>query len=119
MTLIECGNIQRDCGPFRQPLILSLMILEHLKVTTRLALNFISSPVWGFLPLRSVLSFKQNFPKPDIRRFSPDSRVFLIISKRASTVDMDSCFGRLELLQMAFIKLDLVIVIDLDLLGSF
>lgn len=64
------------------PFSLCLSGREHLKVTTLLASSIISSPVEGFLPLRSFLSFTQNFPKPLIRTSSPFASVAFMISKR-------------------------------------
>jgi len=51
-------------------LIFSFNTPEHLNVTIRLASIIMSSPVWGFRPLRSFLSFTQNLPKPLIRTSS-------------------------------------------------
>jgi hypothetical protein len=47
------------------PFTLSLSLPEHLNVTTRLARKIASSPVAGFRPFRSFLSFTQNLPNPD------------------------------------------------------
>jgi hypothetical protein len=85
--------------------MLSLMIFEHLKVTTRLASIIMSSPVWGFLPFRSFLSFTQNFPKPLTRKSSPDTNVRLMISSKDSTTAEDSCFAKSVVLQTEFIRL--------------
>ena len=73
------------------PFTLSLNLPLHLKVTTRLGARIISSPVAGFLPLRSRLSLTQNLPNPLIRTSSPDARVDLINSRIVSTVSVD-CF---------------------------
>jgi len=43
-------------------------------------------------------SFTMNLPKPLIRRFSPDSKVCLMISRRASIVAEDSSLEKLEFL---------------------
>ena len=87
-----------DCLHFFFLLRFSLRVLEHLKVTTRLASSIRPFPVWGFLPLRIFLSLTQNFPNPETRRSSPDSRVCLMISRRDSTADVDSCFRRSDCL---------------------
>ena len=76
----------------------SLRVLEHLKVTTRLESNIRPFPVWGFLPLRIFLSLTQNLPNPETRRASPDSRVCLMIPRRDSRADVDSCFRRSDCL---------------------
>ena len=47
---------------FYEPLILLRNFPEHLNVTTLLGLSIIESPVAGFLPRLSFLSFTQNFP---------------------------------------------------------
>ena len=64
---------------------------EHLKVNILLASSIIPSPVEGFLPLRSFLSFTQNFPKPLIRMSSPFANVAFMISRRdpTSSADLD------------------------------
>jgi hypothetical protein len=63
---------------------------EHLKVTTCLLGSISRSPVSGFLPLCLPFCFTQNLPNPVIRASSPPSRVFLIISKLASTALADA-----------------------------
>jgi len=79
---------------FFSTLIFSLRFFEHLKVTILLASKVRSFPVAGFLPLRDFFSFTMNLPKPEIKRSSPDSRVCLMISKRASIVAEDSSLER-------------------------
>ena len=63
--------------PYPRPFIFCLKTPEHLKVTTLLDPSIKSSPVCGFLPLRSLLSFTQNFPNPLINTSSPFARVRL------------------------------------------
>ncbi len=65
-------------------LILFFNFPEHLNVTTLLGARIISSPVMGFLPLRSRLSLTQNLPNPLTRTSSPDASVDLMISRRVS-----------------------------------
>ena len=60
-------------------------------MTTLLASKYKSSPVAGVLPLRLLLFFTQNLPKPEMRMSSPDSSVFFISSKRFSITSED-CF---------------------------
>jgi hypothetical protein len=67
---------------------------EHLKLTTRLSASIRSSPVAGFLPRRLPFSWMQNFPKPVTRTSSPPSRVFLMISKVASTALAEAVLER-------------------------
>ena len=67
----------------------SLSIPEHWNVTTFLGASIISFPVAGFLPRRFFLT--QNFPKPEIITWSPDSRDCLMSSSNISMV----CFYRL------------------------
>jgi hypothetical protein len=71
------------------PFILSLNLPEHLKVTTLLGARVISSPVAGFLTLRSRFSLTQNLPNPLIRTSSPDTSFDLIILMMISTVSVD------------------------------
>ncbi len=92
-------------------LTLSLNFPEHLKVTTFLASNIISSPVAGFRPLRSDFSFIQNFPKPLIRTSSPDIRVSFIIFRRVSTVSEDCFLVKLALVLISSTIWNLVRVI--------
>ena len=97
-------------GDYLFPLILSRNLPEHLKVTTLLSASIKSSPVWGFLPLRLLLSFTENFPNPVIKTSSPSSRVFLMIASRDSTTCVDLVLGRSTCLQMEFIIWALVSV---------
>ena len=76
------------------PLILSLNFPEHLNVTTFLEASIMSSPVAGFRPFRSFFSFTQNFPNPETNTSSPEARVFLMISKRVSTISDDLFLGK-------------------------
>ena len=64
---------------------------EHLNVITFRERKVKSSPVAGFLPLRSRFSFTENFPKPEINRSSPDASVLFMISSNNST-NSDDCF---------------------------
>ena len=57
----------------------------HLNVTTLRGLSIIESPVAGFLPRLSFLSFTQNLPNPLTRTSSPDARVDLMVSMSCST----------------------------------
>ena len=83
---LSCKRKGINCEtPYLFPLTLSLKTPEHLKVTTLLASSIRFSLVWGFLPLRFLLPFMQNFPKPVISISSPFSRVFFKIAKREST----------------------------------
>jgi len=95
------------------PFTLSLNFPEHLKVTTLLGLSIISSPVAGFLPLRSRFSLTHNLPNPLIRTSSPDARVDLIISRIVSTVSEDCFLVNPLASAMASIKLDFVRVMGL------
>jgi hypothetical protein len=61
---------------------------EHLNVTTLRGLSIIESPVAGFLPFRSFLSFTQNLPNPLTRTSSPDARVDLMVSMSCSTTSL-------------------------------
>jgi len=47
-----------------------------------------SSPVAGFLPLLSRFSLTQNFPKPLIRTFSPDTSLDLMIAMTQNGYEM-------------------------------
>ena len=80
--------------PFYCPLTLSLNFPEHVNVTTFLGSSIMSSPVAGFLPFRSLFPFTQNLPKLEINTSSPDASVFLIISKRVSTISVDLFLGK-------------------------
>lgn len=81
---------------------------EHLKVTTLLASSIISSPVNGFLPLRSFLPFTQNFPKPLIRMSSPFASVAFMISKRDPTSSKDLDLGNPSPLRIESVRWALV-----------
>jgi hypothetical protein len=81
---------------------------EHLKVTIRLSASTSRSPVSGILPLRSPLSFTQNFPKPLIRTSTPFSRVFLMISNMVSTALADSALDRSRRLTTDLVMTSLV-----------
>ena len=74
---------------FHFPFTLSRNWPEHLNVTTHLGFNIRSSPVAGFRPFRSFLSFTQNLPKPETKRSSPDAKVSLISAIRDSVVAID------------------------------
>jgi hypothetical protein len=73
----------------------SLNLPEHLNVTTFLGSNNKSSPVAGFLPLRSLFSLTQNLPNPDTNTSSPDARVLLMISRRVSKISEDLLLEKL------------------------
>ena len=51
-----------------------------------------------------------NFPKPEINRSSPDSKVLFMISRKDSTMDVDSLFGSSDFLQIDSTNLVLVMV---------
>jgi hypothetical protein len=61
-------------GHILSPFTLLRNFPEILKVTTLRGLNIIESPVAGFLPFRSFLSFTQNLPNPLTSTSSPDAR---------------------------------------------
>jgi hypothetical protein len=63
-----------------------------------------SLPVAGFLPLRSSFCFTQNLPKPLIRTSSPDSRVFLMSSRRVSIVSV----AILRVIPMWLVRVDIM-----------
>ena len=69
----------------------SLNRAELLNVTTFRKRRIKSSPVAGFLTLRSFFSLTVNFPKPEIKRSSPDASVLFIMSIIRSTYS-DDCF---------------------------
>lgn len=93
-------------------LILSLKTGEHLKVTTLLDPNIISSPVAGFLPFRSLLFMTQNFPNPLMRTSSPFTSLFLIISRRDPNSSADLVLGRSRSLRIEFMRWSLVRVMN-------
>ncbi len=76
--------------------------------TTLLASNIKSLPVAGFLPLRSPLSFTENFPNLEINTSSPVSKVLLISSKRELTTWADLVLDRPTWLYMESISSALV-----------
>jgi len=53
---------------------------EHLNVTIFLGASIISSPVAGFLPLRSFFCLTSNFPDPLMNTSLPFSKVSLMVS---------------------------------------
>jgi len=65
------ASIQRQGkkGHPGKPLILSLKLPEHLKVTTLRGLSIIPSAVAGFLPFRSFFSLMQYFSNPLINEY--------------------------------------------------
>ena len=78
-----------------------------------------SSPVAGFRPRRSLLSFTQNFPKPDMSTSSPDFRVRLMISNRVLTASVDSCLEQPLTVATEWIRLDFVYVFDMERTSLF
>ena len=86
IKLIKFGpiNLHEWFPSLQEPLIFLRIFPEHLNVTTLRGLSIIESPVAGFLPRRSFLSFTQNLPKPLTRTSSPDARVVLMISMSCS-----------------------------------
>src|SRR6266550_5169611 len=79
-----------DSGDEDMPFKLFFMIWLALKVKTLRPTMMISSPVWGFRPLRGRLVLTTKFPKPEIFTFSPCSKQPLMMSKVASTTSVAS-----------------------------
>jgi hypothetical protein len=75
-----------------------------------LAPNVNSLPFEGFRPLRSLLSDTLNLPNPEMRMFSPDSSVFLMMVRVASASLMDFVLEHPQRLLRLSIMCDLVSV---------
>ena len=82
---------------YSSPLIFFFSDEEHLNVTILPAPSVRPFPAAGIRPLCSRLSIMLNFPKPEMRMFSPDSSVLFTISKTISTSLTDSVFEHLQL----------------------
>jgi hypothetical protein len=78
------------------PIVFKLffMIWLALKVKTLRPSMMISSPVWGFLPLRGRLVLTTKLPKPEIFTLSPFAKHPLMMSKVASTTSVASFFEK-------------------------
>ena len=87
-TIHQITDITVIPGCYSVPIELStraLSLFPDRNVTTRLADIGVSSPVFGFLPGRLVLSRSSNLPKPEIFTGLPCSKESLISSKKSST----------------------------------
>ena len=102
-----------------RPFNLSRRTGEQLNVTTLRRSSIRSPPVTGRLPLRSLLSLTQNFPKPLMRTSSPSCNKVLMIFRRDSMSRVACELGRSRRARIESLRWALVMVIGLNSLGIY
>ena len=90
VSMLEATLITMDDEEGDIVLRLFFRIWLALNVRTLRPTIMISSPVWGFRPLRGRLVFTTKLPKPEILTFSPFSKQPLMMSKVDSTTSVAS-----------------------------